>query len=264
MVPVLEKLAEIALEAGKTILELRTTHLRVSTKVDKSPVTEADCAAESIILKRLALLSPEIPAVAEEEAAAGRIPRTGSRFFLIDPLDGTQAFIRGEPDFTVNIALIENHQPLLGVVYAPAHGRLFAGDVARLAAWHANVDPMGGMGTPQPIQARRAPAEGLIVVTSRSHRSPATETYLKDLSAHQPIARMDAIGSSFKFCLIAAGEADLYPRFGATMEWDTAAGQALLLAAGGEVVTPEGEPLRYAKPFWRNGAFIARGPRRSK
>jgi 3'(2'), 5'-bisphosphate nucleotidase len=152
----------------------------------------------------------------------------------------------------------------VGVVYAPAHGWLFAGDVGEGLAWRSDTDGTRETGDRRPIQARPPPAEGLVVLDSRSHRSPATEAYLELLSVRERVAQTRQIGSSLKFCLIAAGEADLYARFGPTMEWDTAAGQAVLQAAGGSVGTPEGLPLRYAKPGFRNGEFIARGLPRNK
>jgi len=215
-------------------------------------VTRADEEAEALIVARLTKLSPEIPVVAEEAVAAGAMPRVGARFFLVDPLDGTKEFLSRNGEFTVNIALIENEAPVCGVVLAPALGRAFAGDVAAGAAFE--LLPEGGA---RAIRARTAPEEGLTAVVSRSHRDAKTEEFL----AHYKIARMVAAGSSLKFCLIAAGEADLYPRHGRTMEWDTAAGHAVLAAAGGSVTQLDGAPFLYGKAAqgFANPHFVARG-----
>ncbi len=252
-------MAAAALEAGAAILRLQGEGLAVTRKADRSPVTAADRAAETIILRHLLQAFPDTAVVAEEEMAAGNAPRIGNRFFLVDPLDGTQEFIRASPDFTVNIALVDAGRAVLGVVYAPAHRWLFAGDVAAGTAWRATVSEDGGAGAWQAIRARQAPDSGFTVLASRSHRAPATDAWLKQFDADRGIERIVAVGSSLKFCLLAAGKADLYPRFGPTMEWDTAAGHAVLAAAGGRVTTPAGAPLLYSKPDFRNGPFIARG-----
>jgi 3'(2'), 5'-bisphosphate nucleotidase len=266
MNPSLQPLVAAALEAGATVLRCRGEGLSVSRKADHSPVTAADRGAEAIILGRLAQAFPGLAVVAEEEVAAGRVPHAGGQFFLVDPLDGTREFIEGKADFTVNIALMAAGRPLLGVVYAPAHGWLFAGDAAARRAWRAGVSPSvdqsgaGAIDAWREIRARSAPADGLVALVSRSHLSPDTRAYLQSLeTGRRNIARTVNMGSSVKFCLLAAGEADLYPRFGPTMEWDTAAGHAVLAAAGGSVTTPDGAELRYGKPAFRNGAFIARG-----
>jgi 3'(2'), 5'-bisphosphate nucleotidase len=237
------------------------TSFTVRDKSDTSPVTAADEAAERIILADLAVIAPDVPVVAEEAVAAGKVPAisgtTGAeRFFLVDPLDGTREFIGHRDEFTVNIALIEQGKPVLGVVFAPARRELYWGDVRVGRAGYINADPDGtmpSMGTA--INARPAPVDGLTAVASRSHRTPETDAFL----ANYPVKEFRSIGSSLKFCLVAAGEADIYPRIGTTMEWDTAAGHAVLVAAGGRVTGPEGEPFTYGKPGFRNGNFIARG-----
>jgi 3'(2'),5'-bisphosphate nucleotidase len=216
-------------------------------------VTAADQAAEAIILAHLASAAPGVPVVAEEQAAAGGAPVVAGRFFLVDPLDGTKEFVAGRDEFTVNIALVEHGVPVLGVVGAPALGRLFAGDVARRVAFElraaaASLEPLR-----LPLKVRATPPGGPVAVASRSHGSDATEAWL----AAAGVAGRVSIGSSLKFCLLAAGEADVYPRFGPTMEWDTAAGHAVVLAAGGVVREPDGRPLRYGKPGFRNPSFIA-------
>ncbi len=227
------------------------------TKADASPVTEADRLGEEIILAGLAAFAPDIPVLAEEAASAGDIPDPlGEQFFLVDPLDGTKEFISKTGEFTVNIALVEKGRPVFGVVYAPAINKLFAG--GRDGAWKALVDAKSVPGPRQPIRVRPAPPAGLVAVASRSHRSAETDEFLETLS----VADFTAAGSSLKFCLIAEGAADIYPRFGRTMEWDTGAGQAVLEAAGGRVLThPEGEPLRYGKKMrgFDNPHFIAWG-----
>jgi 3'(2'), 5'-bisphosphate nucleotidase len=245
-----------AQRAGGAIMSVRATGYAVRDKADASPVTVADEAAEKIILADLASLAPDIPVVAEESVAAGRVPQVGRRFFLVDPLDGTKEFISGNDEFTVNIALIEEGEPVLGVVVAPARRELFWGDVRAGRAGYMDAEPDGTMPhTGTPLRARAVPASGLVAVASRSHRSPDTDAFL----AKYPVSEFRSIGSSLKFCLVAAGQADIYPRLGPTMEWDTAAGHAVLAAAGGRVTTLEGAPFRYGKPGFRNGNFLAQG-----
>jgi len=219
-------------------------------KDDASPVTEADERAEAHILAALRQLAPQFPIVAEEEVAAGRIPEVGRAFWLVDPLDGTKEFINHNDEFTVNIALVEDGAPTLGVVLAPALGRLFAGDVA---AGGASVEDERGR---RSIRCRTVPADGLTVVASRSHGDAAA---LDAFLAGRKVASIRGAGSSLKLCVIAAGEADLYPRLGRTMEWDIAAGHAVLAAAGGSVETLAGAPLRYGKAGFENPHFVARG-----
>ena len=234
--------------AGEAIMALYGK-VEARHKDDRSPVTAADEAAERVILKGLRKLTPDIPVVAEEEVSRGAGPETvANRFWLVDPLDGTKEYLNHNGEFTVNIALIEDGVPTLGVVGAPALDALYATDGQR--AW-VRRDGAG----PQVIGARKAPDDGLVVAVSRSHRDAETDAFLKDLK----IAGEKVGGSSLKFCLVAAGEADLYPRFGRTMEWDTAAGHAVLRAAGGSVRTVEGDELAYGKPGFANPSFIARG-----
>ena len=240
--------------------------MAVEAKDDHSPVTAADRLGEEIILKGLAAAFPETPVLAEEAASAGQIPALGDAFFLVDPLDGTKEFINKTGEFTVNIALIESGRPVLGVVYAPAIGRLYTG-IAGGGARRLSIDVHGDVAANSPIAARAPSAGGLIAVASRSHRSPETDAFLKTL----PISDFAAAGSSLKFCLIAEAAADVYPRLGRTMEWDTGAGQAVLEAAGGRVVafdasadkapTRDAPPLRYGKTErgYDNPFFIAWG-----
>ncbi|WP_075214517.1 3'(2'),5'-bisphosphate nucleotidase CysQ [Mongoliimonas terrestris] len=234
-------LADLALAAGAVILDVYGTAFAVENKADASPVTEADRQAEAVILKGLAALHPDIPVIAEEESAAGRQAEIGERFFLVDPLDGTREFVSRNGEFTVNIALIENGAPVCGVVYAPALGRLYGGGRGE-GAFAASVTD-GRPGPFAPITARPRPAGALAVVGSRSHGSAETARFLAAISD----ATFLSVGSSLKFCLLAEGRADVYPRHGRTMEWDTAAGDAVLRAAGGHVVTFDGKPLAYGK-----------------
>lgn len=239
----------IAEEAGQATLAFYGAHAGVRDKVDGSPVTLADEAAEAVILPKLRALAPEIPVVSEEEAANGLAPtHVGTRFWLVDPLDGTKEFISGNGEFTVNIALIENGRPVLGVVVAPALGETYAG-----AGGQAFLADAAGE---RPILCRQPPEEGETVVGSRSHGDAAAmDAFLKD----RRVAAFRAAGSSLKLCLIARGEADLYPRLGTTMEWDIASGHAVLTAAGGGVVTLDGAPFLYGKPDFRNPHFVAFG-----
>jgi 3'(2'), 5'-bisphosphate nucleotidase len=252
----LEAMVAAAVEAGRVAHEIYRAGFEVQHKADHSPVTQADHAAEAIILERLRLAAPEVPIVAEEEVAAGRQPEIGRQFFLVDPLDGTKEFIQRIGDFTVNIALVRDGVPVMGVVYAPVTSGLFIGNVTDSWAQRSHqMTDSKASATRTPIRVRAAPERGLTVVVSRSHATPETETYLEQYS----VAERVSVGSSLKFCLVAAGEADLYPRLGPTMEWDTAAGQAVLVAAGGAVLAPGGAPLEYGKPGLRNSHFIAGG-----
>ncbi|HRQ48792.1 MAG TPA: 3'(2'),5'-bisphosphate nucleotidase CysQ [Rhodocyclaceae bacterium] len=245
----LEGIVPIARKAGKVIMDVYATDFAVRGKSDASPVTEADEKAEALILEGLARLAPDIPVVAEEAVAAGRIPDTGRRFWLVDPLDGTKEFISRNGEFTVNIALIEDGEPRLGVVFAPALGQLFAG-IRDDGAFREDASGRS------PIAVRAVPAEGLTVVASRSHGDPAA---LEAFLAGRKVASLRNAGSSLKICLVAAGEADLYPRLGRTMEWDIAAAHAVLAAAGGALTETMGGPLRYGKPDFANPHFVARG-----
>ena len=219
-------------------------------KSDESPVTQADLDAERIILDALRRLTPDLPAVAEEEMSAGCVPEIGDRFWLVDPLDGTREFLSRNGEFTVNIALVENRRPILGVVHAPTRGLTFSG-----------LHPGGatcreGDGPAEAIRVRPPPEQGITVVASRRHGSIEEREHF--LRGRKVAARL-ACGSSLKFCVVARGEADVYPRFGPTMEWDTAAGHAVLTAAGGSVTTTEGKEFLYRKPGFENPDFIAWG-----
>jgi len=246
---VLEQLVAIARTAGDAILKIYAGDFNTRDKADCSPVTEADDRAEENILAALAVLTPDVPAVSEESASRGSVPRVGARFWLVDPLDGTREFVSRNGEFTVNIALIEGGEPSLGVVFAPALGRVFGG--ARGVGAFAEE-----YGQRRGIACRRPPAEGLTVVSSRSHGDrDALEAFL----AERRVASRAYAGSSLKFCLVACGEADLYPRLGRTMEWDTAAGHAVLAAAGGRVMGLDGEEIKYGKAQYANPHFIAIG-----
>jgi 3'(2'), 5'-bisphosphate nucleotidase len=243
-----DALAEAAREAGEAILTVVGRGFDVESKHDQSPVTEADRAAELVILAALARVAPGVPVIAEEEVAAGRIPAHDDRFFLVDPLDGTKEFIRGGDDYTVNIGLIEGGFPRAGVVFAPATGILHAGTVGE-GAW---VDD----GTGARAIRTRPRAEQVTAVASKSHLNQATVDYLEAVVG---TCGYISVGSSLKFCIVAEGKADIYPRASPTSEWDTAAGHAILLAAGGAVDGPDGAPLRYGKPTFLNRAFVATG-----
>ena len=235
-------------EAGEAIRAVRRRGFKVETKGDQSPVTEADRAAEAILLAALARAAPGIPVIAEEEVAAGRIPLHGERYFLVDALDGTKEFVRGGDDYTVNVGLIVDGTPVLGVVLAPEQGRLFAGIVGAGAFVEFE-------GRRRSI-ATRVPSTPLAVVASKSHFTQSTADYL---AVAAPDCTHVAIGSSLKFCIVAEGEADFYPRLSPTSEWDTAAGHAVLVAAGGRVDGPDGQPLRYGKTAFLNRGFVATG-----
>ena len=242
----LDACADAAREAGEAILTVVRRGFEVESKRDSSPVTEADRAAELVILAALARAAPGVPVIAEEEVAAGRIPAHDELFFLVDPLDGTKEFVRGGDDYTVNIGLIERGVPTLGVVFAPASGRLHGGS-AGLGAW---LDE--GRGRCQ-IQTRERGDEA-IAVASKSHLNQATVDYLQRAVG---TCTYTAVGSSLKFCIVAEGRADIYPRASPTSEWDTAAGHAVLLAAGGLVDGPDGSSLKYGKTAFFNRGFVA-------
>lgn len=259
---IIATLKMIAERAGKIILAyyVEGEEIEVRQKDDASPVTEADEAAETFILGALNTLTPDIPVVAEEAMAAGEEPVIeGNRFWLVDPLDGTKEFISRNGEFTVNIALIEDGQPVAGVVHAPAMAMTWAGvcgdeeDGAKGAGQAVFAE------TDKPvmdIRTRDMPQDGAVVVASRRHGSGAE---LEDFLSRFKVAETVSAGSSLKFCLVASGRADLYPRLGRTMEWDTAAGHAVLLAAGGQVYTLDDEPLDYGKPGFENPNFYALG-----
>ena len=242
----LEACVLAAREAGAEILKLVEAGFEVETKKDESPVTVCDRAAEHIILRALAIPAPGVPIIAEEEVAAGRIPAHDDICFLVDPLDGTKEFVRGGDDYTVNIGLIVGGAPRLGVVYQPASDRLWAG----LAGDGAFVEDNSGR---TPIRTRERGA-ALDAVASKSHLTQSTVDYLREAVGE---CSHISVGSSLKFCIVAEGRADIYPRLSPTSEWDTAAGHAVLLAAGGRVDGPDGTPLRYGKPAFLNLGFCA-------
>jgi len=249
-------LAKAALAAGPAVMEEYERGCEVSSKQDGSPVTSADRRAEAIICERLTSLTPSPPVCAEESMAAGTELRVAERFLLVDPLDGTREFLANNGEFTINVALVERGAPIAGAVYAPAIGRLWVGGETAFACEAHPGAELPDEGSRRRIGTRRAPSS-LVAFVSRSHRDAQSESFLKGL----PIGETRFAGSSLKFCLIAEGLGDVYPRFASTMEWDTAAGDAVLRAAGGVVLDPSGRPLSYGKVDrgLRNGAFIAWG-----
>lgn len=257
-----DAVAALAREAGTIVMEVYARGgVAARAKADASPVTEADERAEAHIVPALQALLPGVPVVAEELVAAGRLASFGAkppaRFWLVDPLDGTREFLARNGEFTVNIALVEHGRAVLGAVLAPAvepGGVLYLG-AEGFGAWRAQ-----GHGPVQRIGARRPPGEGWTIVSSRSHGDAAAlEAFLATHLRGQHIAGHRTAGSSLKLCLLACGQADLYPRLGRTMEWDIAAGHAVLAAAGGQVRTLDGTPLRYGKPGFENPHFVALG-----
>ena len=251
------------IEAGRVEMQHFNTGVTIETKADKSPVTAADREAEAILLAALEVISPGVPVVAEEAVASGHVPARANRFFLVDALDGTRLFIRGTPEFSVNIGLVENGMPVFGLIYVPPTGDLYVtiapGQSARA---HAPCTPGGkqryGDLEFSRLKTRRPDLANLKAFNSRT-ASTASASWLAALN----VRHAEPVGSSLKFCLIAAGEGDLYARLGATSEWDTAAGQAILEAAGGTVTTLDGAPLTYGKgsATYRNPHFVAWGGR---
>ena len=245
-----DQLIETCRDAGKIIMDIfHSSNFQQRTKLDSTPVTEADERAEAIISARLETLGPHIPIIAEESYAAGNIPNiTGDIFWLVDSIDGTKEFIGKGKDFTVNVALIVNSQPYLGVVHCPALNITYVGDEKK-TAYALDVNNQ------RSELNVRAATKTWRVIESKSHRTPETRAYLE----HIPTGEFMFRGSSLKFCILAAGEADIYPRLGPTMEWDTAAGHAVLNAAGGYVTFMDGRPFTYAKDGFKNPFFIAVG-----
>ncbi|MBF0247533.1 MAG: 3'(2'),5'-bisphosphate nucleotidase CysQ [Alphaproteobacteria bacterium] len=248
---VLDALHDIAVRAGREIMDVYVTDFDVAHKGDASPVTEADRRAEALILDAIrAEITDTFPIIGEESFSDGKAPTLdGGPFWLVDPLDGTKEFVSRNGEFTVNIALVDGGVPVVGVVYAPVLNNLFMG-----SPFGATADFGSG---PQMIKCRKWPAEGLTALVSRSHKTPETDDFLKDYT----IKDETSAGSSLKFCLVARGLADIYPRLGRTMEWDTAAGHAVLRAAGGDVTKLDGAPLSYGKPGFENPHFVAFGKR---
>ena len=253
-------LIPVAQSAGRAIMQHYRAGVATEYKDNWSPVTAADRDAEAIILEALARILPGVPVVAEEEAAAGRVPTIGDVFLLVDPLDGTREFINRRDEFTVNIALIEGRRPTFGLVYAPAIRELYV-TLGPGQAAQALLDADGPAATPDltPIQARAVDMGGLVVLASRSHMDDETRAFI----ARHNVRETRNAGSSLKFCTIARGDADLYPRFGPTMEWDTAAGHAVLAAAGGTLTMFDGTPFPYGKTeaAFLNPGFLAWGRR---
>jgi 3'(2'), 5'-bisphosphate nucleotidase len=258
-------LAESLLATVLTAARVQMAHFSAGvtpkTKADQSPVTAADHESEDIILAGLARIAPGIPVVSEEQAAAGRIPSTGDLFFLVDPLDGTKPFIRGSPQFTINVALIQMRSPVFGLVYAPAipdffvttgHNEALASRLPPSTAAQSLADCNF-----ERLRTRVPNPQAIAALTSQTHVNSATQRFLD----RYHVVESRAVSSSLKFGLLARGEADVYPRTGDTSEWDTAAGHAVLAAAGGTVTTLDGDPLLYGKPNFLNPAFVAWGSR---
>ncbi len=245
----LESLIDIAREAGAAIMKVYASEFEARMKEDASPVTIADEEAELIITAALKKLTPDIPVVAEEAISAGNSAVISEVFWLVDPLDGTKEFISRNGEFTVNIALIERGYPVAGVVYAPALERLFAGS-------RIEGEFVQGPGKMSRITVGEAPSRGITVVASRSH---GDANALAEFLGNRKVAEFRNAGSSLKICLVATGEADLYPRLGRTMEWDIAAGDAILRAAGGQLRKIDGDEMRYGKPNFENPHFVAFG-----
>ncbi|WP_343559739.1 3'(2'),5'-bisphosphate nucleotidase CysQ [Kiloniella sp. b19] len=246
----MDALLLIAERAGHIVMDYYgdEAKIKVEIKEDESPVTAADKAAEVFILGALNTLTPDIPVVSEEAAAAGEIPQVGELFWLVDPVDGTKEFLSGNGEFTVNIGLIEKGAPVAGVVHAPAKGMTWV-STNLCVFFEEGYEPVMA-------QVRDIPEEGATVVASRRHgQNEDLEAFVSRRKVHETISA----GSSLKICLIASGRADLYPRFGPTMEWDTAAAHAVLLAAGGSLSDVDGDPLLYGKTEFRNSFFVAEG-----
>lgn len=247
---------KLALEAGEVIMTIyNSPDFEVKTKSDASPVTEADEAADALISAGLRAAFPDVPLVTEEQADSHG--QTVSTFLIVDPLDGTKEFVQRRGDFTVNIAYVVDGVPVRGVVYAPAKGRLFYTDEAGVSVEETGDHAVAQVGSTAPIKVTNPDNAALMVVASKSHRDQATDDYIGKYGVRD----MTSAGSSLKFCLVATGEADLYPRLGRTMEWDTAAGHAVLSGAGGHVVRYDDHtPLTYGKPIFENPFFIAHAP----
>lgn len=245
--PYLDALIPVIREAGVLIEQIRESGAEARAKADRSPVTEADERAEALIVAALRRIDPDTLIVGEEACEADGKPDIEARFWLIDPLDGTRSFLDGGADYSVNIGLVENGVPVFGIVMAPRSGTIWAG-AEGIGAWRYDGDDV------RPIHCRALPPRP-VVVTSRSHNDERTMNYVASIAN----ADVKPSGSSLKFCMIAEGEADIYPRYGPTSEWDTAAAHAVLLAAGGAMVDEAGAPFRYGKPAYLNGPFLAIG-----
>jgi 3'(2'), 5'-bisphosphate nucleotidase len=245
-------LVALARRAGAEIMRIHGAGFAVRAKEDRTPVTEADERSEAIVLEGLRALTPGVTAIAEEAMARGEVASPATpppALWLVDPLDGTREFVERNGQFSVNIGLVLEGRPALGVVLQPATGVAWSGGRG-LGAFRAEAH-----GSERPIRARAKPADGIVVLSSRSHGSAAEAAYCEG----ERVKEHRRIGSAAKFGLLAEGTGDLYPRFGPTSEWDTAAGEALLVAAGGHVERTDGTPLVYGKPGFRNPDFVARG-----
>ena len=255
MSELLNEVTLIARAAGEAIMEVYRGHIEVERKDDDSPLTVADLAANQVIQSNLSKLSPDLPVISEESASLDySIRSTWRRYWLVDPLDGTREFIKRNDEFTVNIALIEEGKPVLGVVYAPALGLMYS------ASADTGAIKQQGTAAPTPIRARPLNAASPVIAGSRSHAGEKMETFLRQVEARLGAPKLLSLGSSLKICLVAEGEADVYPRLGPTSEWDTAAAQAVLECAGGSIVDREGYALRYnTKESLLNPEFFACG-----
>ena len=248
----LELAAELAQQAGAVILAVRARGFETLRKADRSPVTEADHAAEAVIVAGLRAATPDIPVIAEEEIEAGLAPAAGEHYWLVDPLDGTREFSALRDEFTVNIGLVRHGRAVLGAVGVPAYGELFGGLLGPPAQAWKQTAAAGRV----PIRARPPPDAGMHVLASRHYSG---DHRLDDFLQGRTVAQVTNMGSALKIVRLAEGAGDLYPRFGRTMEWDTAAPQAILEAAGGKLCTMQGTALGYGKPEWENPAFLCSG-----
>jgi 3'(2'), 5'-bisphosphate nucleotidase len=253
----MDDLTAIVSRAAAAIGKFAPADAARRTKEDRTPVSEADEAAEAVLLDELARLMPAVPVVSEEACARGEIPRLGARFFLVDPLDGTREFLAGLDEYTVNVALIVDGVPHLGIIAAPAQGRIWRGAIGR-GGERLDLAPGAAPAVARrvtPLRPRRRPARGVIAAVSRSHLDPQTAAFVAGL----PNAEQMVCGSSLKFCRLAEGSADVYPRLAPTCEWDIAAGHAILIACGGALAAPDGAPLAYgrADQAFRVPGFVA-------
>ena len=253
----MDDLTAIVSRAAAVIQRVAPADAARRTKADRTPVSDADEAAEAVLLDELARLMPEVPVVSEEACARGELPRLGARFFLVDPLDGTREFLAGLDEYTVNVALVADGVPQLGVIAAPAQGRIWRGAIG-LGGERLNLAPGAAPAAARnamPLRPRRRPQRDVIATVSRSHLDPRTAAFVAGLAN----AEQMVCGSSLKFCRLAEGLADVYPRLAPTCEWDIAAGHAILTACGGTMAAPDGHPLAYGgvDEMFRVPGFVA-------